>query len=555
MNYTDVFGAATVPPSEYAYRQLTLTADVTLNWPDNYSGPDTASAIMNVVDNTVDDLAITLPSANEVSVGRDLLFRNTGTYRFTIKDSDGTTVTTLVSGESKYVYVTDNSTAAGVWSVITYGVGSSVVDAGSLVGYGVKAINDTLNQSHPITNIYTNYTVQLSDRSKLIVHNGGAHTVFLPPVNTAGNDFFVIIRNSGTGTLTIDPYGTETVDGVVALYINPGESLFLCSSGTTWFSVGYGRATEFNFTQLTKDVSAGGTFTLTAAEAANKLLTFVGTPSLDYTVIVPPTIQVYYINNNVTSVGNISVLVKTETGDGPQIDKNQRLIVFCDGVNVYSATSTDSYTTIIDIGDSGYASARYAYTEETGGNTSIAVPYSGYLSVQVYVNGLIQSEEYNDYDTVEAGTNTIFTFGTTLNLGDRVYFVFQYMAEFSAQSSIERHVYTATSGQTTFTWTTSSFDGADALVFVDGVKQASGYTLFSTSVEFDTGLHVGAIVEIDLVKNVQAGVTATAPILMMQQEINANTVIPTGYNALSVDPTVNAVVTVSAGSVWAIVGE
>ena len=380
MNYTDVFGGSTVPPSEYAYRSITLVSNRTLEWPDNYSGNDVASAIMNVTSNVDPNLWLMLPPANEASVGRDLLFRNVGSQLFTIKDRASNTITTVLPGEAKYVYLTSNTTASGAWSVVAYGVGASTVDAGSLVGYGIKAIGTGLNQSHPTKEITGSYTVLDSDRAKLIVHTGGTATVNLPTVFTVGDDFFLMLRNSGSGTLGIKPFGTQTIDGIALLQINPGESLMVCSSGLAWFTVGYGRATEFNFTQLTKDVSAAGTFTLTAAEAANKLLTFVGNPPIGYTVVVPPTVQVYYVFNNISSIGSVSATIKTPSGTGVEIPKGERLIVFCDGVNVYSAASTDSFTTIINVGESGYASVRYVYKVGAGGATTIVVPYSGYIS-------------------------------------------------------------------------------------------------------------------------------------------------------------------------------
>lgn len=554
MSYVDVFGGDTVPPSEYAFKAVTLTENTVYYWPDNYSGPNTIAAIMNITSTTA-NLVVTLPHGNEVSTGRDILIRNIGSETFIVKDSAENTVTSLLSGESKYIYLIDNSTEAGTWSVIAYGVGSSTVDAGALVGYGIKALNTTLNQAHPTTNISTNYTVQLSDRAKLLIHTGGASIIYLPTLSVMGDDFFFMLRNSGTGTLTIDPFGSETIDGVSTFYINPGESLFVCSSGSAWFSVGYGRATEFNFTQLTKDVSAAGTFTLTTAEAANKLLTFIGTPAIGYTVIVPPTIQVYYVHNNVSTVGDASVTIKTATGSGPEVEKDQRLIVFCDGVNVYSATSSSSFTTIIDVGDSGYATARYAYTEPTGSNDTVIVPYSGFISVEVYLNGALVTEEFNDYEYVESGDNTIFTFASDLDLNDKVYFILSFLADFSTQSFVESHVFTATENQTTFSWITTTFINAGILAFVNGSKQVNNYTQTGNSIVFDTGLNAGDIVEVCIIQNVQDAISATQPILMMPQEINTNTIIPTGYNALSVDPTINAVVTISSGSVWAIVGD
>ena len=364
MSYTDVFGNTTLPPAEYGYRSQTLTGDVTLEWPYN---TDTASnAVAKIMDiSCAAGNVLTLPNATQVSTGEDFLIRNVGANALTVKRSDGVLVYTVAAGAAVYFYLTDNSTTAGVFGTVPYGVGSSYVDAAVLVGYGIKAISGTLNQAHPVTTNSASVTIDETYRAKLLNFNGGAATISLASVSTLGDDFFFLLRNSGTGTLTIDPNGSQTIDGQTTLQIQPGESLMLFCSGAAWYSVGYGRSTLYQFTQLVKDVTSGGPFTLTSSEASNKLITFIGTPSATVTVNVPAVVSVYYLYNNCSTPQ--AVTFKTSAGTGVSVSQTSRAIVLCDGTNVIAAqsVSVSSSVSLID-GTNSAPSLNFASQTNTG---------------------------------------------------------------------------------------------------------------------------------------------------------------------------------------------
>jgi hypothetical protein len=63
-----------------------------------------------------------------------------------------------------------------------------------------------------ISSISTNYTVASTDQGKLLACSG-THTISLPAAATIAKPFCLIIKNVGTGTVTIDPNGSETIDG------------------------------------------------------------------------------------------------------------------------------------------------------------------------------------------------------------------------------------------------------------------------------------------------------------------------------------------------------
>lgn len=341
-NFTDVFGLDVVPPSEYGYQLVTLAADTTFNWPFN----NTANVVSKIMDvsATAGSLSVVMPDANEVSVGEDTLFKNVGANAFSVKDSAGAVIVSVAVGAATYLYLTDNTTAAGEWSVINYGVGTSSVDAASLVGYGIKAIAASLNQAHPVLTTAAGLTVDSTHRASLINFTGGAATLVLTAAASMGDDFFTLVRNSGTGTLVINPYQSETIDSIAQMDVQPGESLFLFCSGGAWYTVGYGRSIEYTFTQLVLDVSSGGPFTLSAAEASNKLLTFIGTPGAQVNVIVPNVVAVYYVLNSCSTSQNVAV--KTAAGTSAIVPQTQRIITICDGTNVYSAQSVSASSTV-----------------------------------------------------------------------------------------------------------------------------------------------------------------------------------------------------------------
>lgn len=392
--YNDVFGNATVPPSEYGYTALVIVGDTTVEWIYNSDGGITLAKIteLNV---TLPALTLKLPDATQVSTGEDFLLRNTGANDITIADANGVTITILAPGIAKYFYLTDNTTVAGVFAVVTYGAGTSIVDAGSLIGYGIIAIGATLNQSHPVSTSASVITLGAANRASVFNYTGGSGTLPLTSASTLGDNYFVLVRNSGTGTLTIDPNGTDTIDGQATLPMQPGESLILVCSGVGWYTVGYGRSVQFNFTQLVKDVSAGGSFTLTQAEAANKLLTFIGNPSTSVSVVVPNVVSVYYAQSSISTAQIITL--KTATGTGVVVPQGQRIIAICDSTNVVSATSVSSNTTLSLVdGSVSIPSINFATQTNTG------IYKFSTLGIGISVNGV--SRYSDDGTTITIGT-------------------------------------------------------------------------------------------------------------------------------------------------------
>lgn len=369
MSFISPFTGNVIQPTDVSYRAITLSANTQLQWPINGSATDDYVArIMNVTA-TAGSLKLEMPPANQTSVGNDALIRNVGATTFTVADYDGNTIVSVAAGEAKYIYITTNSTEAGTWGVIAFGVGSSTADAASLAGYGLKALTTTLNQSHTVQTFSSNYTAIDSDRAATYVWTSGSGTLTLTAATTLGNDWFIMIRNGGTGTLTVSP-ASGLINGAASIALQPADSAFIVCSGTAFFTVGLGRSTQFNFTQLTKAV-ATGTYTLTASEAANVVQKYTGTLSGNVTVELPQTIQVYYITNQTDGTGAGYQITFTTTAAGgatATVPAGQQVILLCDSVNLLNASTIAAGAVNVSLVDGtvGAPSLNFATETSTG---------------------------------------------------------------------------------------------------------------------------------------------------------------------------------------------
>lgn len=340
--YSDPFNTQQTSPISRSLRSILLRSNVKLNWPENYHGLDYLASI-NEVTPSQNNFSLSLPSALQANVGTSALFVNLGEHAFTLKNFDEVVLTTIGPGEIKYFYCSENDTAAGVWRITTMGSTTHTADAVALAGSGTKASGGKLALAYQVSVTSSNIEVTAEDRAKIIVANGGSSNITLP-AHTIGNDFFVGVKNSGSGTMTVSaPAGT--IDGSATLELAPNESAMIhCSGTSSWYTVGFGRSTEFQFTKLVKDVSAGGTIALTSAEASNKLMQFIGNPSTDVTIIVPSVVGIYYVQNAFT--GPHTLTLKTASGNGVAMSTSDRAIMYCDAVNVTAAQSTAVGTNI-----------------------------------------------------------------------------------------------------------------------------------------------------------------------------------------------------------------
>lgn len=353
MTYVSVFGGNTIYPSDVSFLPIALNVDTPLEWPLESSGLEDPAARIIEVTPAASGYSIVLPDATLTGAGQTILFNNIdGANSFYVKDFAGNTLATIAFGEQWQVYLAAVTTAAGTWRVFRYGASTATVQPSALAGYGLTVTSSTLSQSLPVTTFSTSgTTVAVSSRASALVWNGtGAGTLNLLTAALAGNNFFVFVRNEGGGDLTIDPSGTETINSAVNLVLRPGDSATLITDGTTWYTIGLGQQAVFAFDYTSISVT-GGDYTLSGSELNRIAYKFVGTLTSDLHVIVPSTVQQYWINNATT--GAFNFFIQTASGTPTQVNQGAKGIYYCDGTNMVLGSDPTSLTTPIVVSDGG----------------------------------------------------------------------------------------------------------------------------------------------------------------------------------------------------------
>jgi hypothetical protein len=384
MSYNSPFTANVVQPTDVSFRDVTLSANTQLEWPINGNATDDYAARIMDVTASSSGLSLYMPPANQASVGNDALIRNIGANTFTVKDYAGANViTTVAAGEAKYVYITDNPDEEGTWGVIAFGAGASAADAGTLAGYGLLAISNTLNQSAPVTTFASDTTADSTFRAQTYVWTGGAGTLTLDAASTLGNNWFFMLRNGGTSTLTVATTAPDLFDGSSSILMQSGDSCIVVCSGAAFYSVGLGKSTQFNFTQLTKPVTTG-TYTLTSTEASNVILKFTGTLTGNVTVVVPQSVQVYYVSNQTDGTASAYTVTMTTGLSGAAtatITAGNQVTLICDSVNLLNANTVLAGATSLSVIDGAVGAPSINFANET--STGIYRNSSGELNVAV----------------------------------------------------------------------------------------------------------------------------------------------------------------------------
>ena len=359
MSYTDVFGGANIYPSEISYSSTTLIADITLSWPEETSASiNLATRIMDVTP-TVSGRSIILPDATKASPGETILFNNKGALDFIVKNSAGVQIVYIPSGTVWQIYLTSNSTAGGTWVSLQYGAALASANASALAGTGIVAVGTLLSQSVPTTSFNSNYSAGINDRARMFIWQGSSGTFTMPTAATVGNNWFCYVRNSGTGAVSVNTPGTSLIDGLASLSFQPGESAIVATDGSNFYTIGFGKSAIFAFDYTVIDVPGSGNYTLSGTELNRIVYKFTGVLTGVRNIIVPSTVQQYWIDNQTT--GSFAFNIRTASGSSLILATGQRAIFYCDGSGMVDAdTSTVSLPVLINQGGTGAVSASAA---------------------------------------------------------------------------------------------------------------------------------------------------------------------------------------------------
>jgi len=374
--YTEIFGGTNIYPSDVSYLPFTLsTVDVVLSWPLETNSPAggtlIAARIMDVT-STGSSRKVFLPPADQASPGECFLFSNVGSTTFTVVNNAGTVVCALAAGTLWQVYMTGNSSAAGVWASYQFGSTTSVSSAGALAGAGLVAIANTLNECVVTFPLNSNYTIGASNRAQLLSWSGASGTLTLSLVSALGANWFTYIKNAGTSSISIAPTSPNTIDNGSSLTLPVGASTMVVCDGTRFYTFGLSNLTaptSFDYTAI--NVAGSGDYTLSGTQLNRIAYNFSGVLTGNRTVTVPTTIQQYWVTNATT--GAYTLTVKTSAGTGIAVQQGNAQILYCDGTNVVLGQSQGVTVPVpVSSGGTGATTANAALVNL--GGTAIGIP-------------------------------------------------------------------------------------------------------------------------------------------------------------------------------------
>lgn len=217
-------------PTDYAtYRRITAGAGTTdpsadtTNWTPAIihkmlRSSRTANAILTKADNgsiidiTSGTFSQTFNAASALGNGWSITITNSGTGVITLDPNasetiDGASTLSLLSGDVRIIQ--SNGTTL-----------STVLVQRHRIGYTARTSNTQLTAA---------------DNGKLIDITSGTFTQTLDAAATLGNGWFCYLRNSGTGTITVDPNASETIDGVASGTLLSGMTIMVICYGSAFY--------------------------------------------------------------------------------------------------------------------------------------------------------------------------------------------------------------------------------------------------------------------------------------------------------------------------------
>lgn len=395
--YVSPFTGTVVTPTDVTYYPLSFSTDQTLAWEQSVNPPEAPAArIMDCVAASA-GLTVTLPPANEATQGIDILFRNLGAFTFTIEDNAGGQSITIAPGISKYLYLSDNTSAAGVWQNVTFAAGTSYADATTLAGYGLTSLDGKLAVTQNISDITATPSINDVSRATTYNWNGGVGTINLPVPSTISTGWFIGFRNNGTGTLTIAPPSPALINGQNSIETNPGDSGFILYDVSTlgYITLGWQTSANVSFTAATYDVDAVPTDSLSLVSYAPIIQTYIaqsGTRTTTLDVTLPAITQLYILVNETNQTGYNITFVNEGSSQPPiQLSAGNTLILLSDGQTLFTLTQTTTGTYYANDGSATLPS--FSFTNDT--HTGMYLVGSNILGLTANSNQIAQFDNSN----------------------------------------------------------------------------------------------------------------------------------------------------------------
>lgn len=408
MSFVSPFTGDVVQPTDVSYLSLTFSTNQQLDWPAFVvpgNGTVVAARIIDCVPQA-QNLTIKLPPADQGSVGTDILFRNKSQFPFIVQTFNSGATVQINPGTARYFYLSDNTTPDGVFENFTYGAGVSAADAASLAGRGLTTHEGKLESSSPAIEVTTPPTLNEDSRSQAYVWIGGQGEFQLPDPMTLHVGWTIMVRNGGTGVLTVVPPEGHDIDGKTSVTMYPLDSAMIVNDANTghYFTVGLTRTSVLSYTAASYDVDniTGNTLNLvTYAPTIQTYLSFSGSRQTQLDVILPAITQVYFISN-ATGQNSYSLTFKvTGSNEIPVPVSNGTSVILLSDGNTLSILSSQVLEGNFLANNGTVASPSYSFLSDT--STGLFLPEIHRLGISAYGVNML------DIDAVNLGDLKIST--------------------------------------------------------------------------------------------------------------------------------------------------
>ena len=398
--YVSPFTGTVVTPTDVSYYALAFSANTQLYWPSTVNNSETPAARIIDCVASASSLSIALPPANQGTLGADILFRNLGSQAFVVTDSTGGGSFTIPVGISKYVYLTDNTSAAGVWQNVTFAAGTSYADATTLAGAGLTTVSGQLATTQNPIDVTTTPVINDLSRAATFVWNSGAGSFTLPAISSLSPGWYIGFRNNGTGSLAINPTSPDTINGLTTITANPGDSGFIIldTNSGGFVTVGLAPTNNVTFTAATYDVDTipGNTFSLTSfAPIIQTYIAQTATRTHTLAVTLPAITQIYILVNNTNQTGyNITFQNQGSSQPPLVLSAGNVSTVLSDGLNLYPLTTASTGLFYASNGTAALPSFSFNNDTSTGmylvGSSILGLTANGHEIVQMDNSNLSQ---------------------------------------------------------------------------------------------------------------------------------------------------------------------
>lgn len=306
-----------------------------------------------------------------IPTGKTTLVAWNGTDFVEISPSTASTTTNLAGGGAGSI---PYQSALGTTAFLSAGTSGQLVTSG---GAGALTWSTPGTSPKTISNKTGAYTVVAGDSGTIINCTSNTFTVSLTAAATIGTGFTCTIWNTSstaTDVITIDPAGTETIDGSATWRLFPGEGTDIVCNGTNWIS-GAGKNLQY-FAECAlpggyiNDIQAGADGAIAIAPRATALA--VRSLAIGYTAAAGA------VNSSAIGVNSVNAGSVTATGSGAMALGGS----YASGVDSFAAAignNTSSYgatgANSVAIGYLTKASGQYTFA---GGYNSIAAQIGKY---------------------------------------------------------------------------------------------------------------------------------------------------------------------------------